>query len=153
RRPAVSTRQSTSARRRTMAEPTMPRCPATSTRLPARSNTLPVTSAPPTGSVVAVATLLLGTDRADVGLHHFLHEVVEACPVLPAQLGSRLAGITYQHVALGRSEIARVDLDQHRAGRRIEALLLGAGAAPADVASDAGERPLHELAHRVALAG
>src|ERR1700730_913622 len=92
-------------------------------------------------------------DRRDVGVHHVLDELVEARLGSPAELGSRLARIAEETIDLGRPEIARIDLDEHLAGRLLDALLRGSTAAPDDVPADMAESLLDEFAHRVALAG
>src|SRR5882762_8100788 len=92
-------------------------------------------------------------DRNDIGVHHVLDELVEAYPVAPTELRPRLARIAEQGIDLGRPEIAWVDLDQHLAGRLLDALLGDTAAPPDDVPADMGESLLHEFAHRMALAG
>ena len=42
----------------------------------------------------------------------------------PAEVGSRLARITNESIDFGRAEITRVDLNEHPAGRLLEAFLL-----------------------------
>src|SRR5580692_9940015 len=139
--PMVRTSQSTSASRRTMAEPTMPRCPATKTRRPRRANSgafAALAVAP--GSVAAAMALLLEPDRLEVGLHHVLHQLVERHAMPPAELVVCLARVADQGLDLGRTEIARIDRDEHMAGFLIQSLLVGALAFPDDGAADAGER-------------
>ena len=63
------------ARRRTSAEPTMPRWPATQTRLPARLK----------GRLLGIPALLLGDDR-EILAHHLRAERVEVGRVRPAEL-------------------------------------------------------------------
>src|SRR6202161_2151862 len=106
--PTVRTSQSTSASRRTMAEPTMPRWPATKTRRPRRSNSgaLAAWVVPP-GSVAAAMALLLEPDRLKIGLHHVLHEFVECHAMPPAQLVVRLARVADQGVDFSRAKVAR----------------------------------------------
>src|ERR1700704_970549 len=72
---------------------------------------------------------------------------------MPAEPAARLARIAEEGLDLGRPEIARVDLDQHLAGRSLDALLLNAATAPDDRLADLGKGLLDEFAHRVALAG
>src|SRR5580692_5237839 len=97
--PIVKTSQSTSASRRTMAEPTMPRWPATKTRRPRSANSREgafAAVALPPGSVAAAMALLLEPDRFEVGLHHLLHELLERHAMTPAQLVVRLARVADQ---------------------------------------------------------
>src|SRR5262249_21132848 len=71
-RPAVSTSQSTEARRRTIAAPTMPRWPATQTRLPASGKRLP--------SIVGVLLameIVLPLHLLEIGPHHVAHQLGE----------------------------------------------------------------------------
>ena len=63
-----------------------------------------------------------------------------------------LARVAAERFNLGRTEIARIDLDQDLARLRIEADLVHAAAAPLDRAVHMGERPLDEFAHRVGFA-
>src|SRR5579862_8124305 len=124
-----------------MAEPTMPRWPATKTRRPRRSNSgacAAVAVAP--GSVAAAMALLLEPDRLEIGLHHVSHQFVERHAMPPAELVVRLARIADQGVDFGGAKIARIDFDEHMPGFLIQSLLVGAGAFPDDGAADAGER-------------
>src|SRR3954447_22774079 len=79
----VSSSTFSRASRRTSAEPTMPRCPATKTVLPFSSNGIPAIGDLPPGDV-------------DIAGHHFFDEVGESGLRLPAELGLRLAGIADQ---------------------------------------------------------
>jgi hypothetical protein len=60
-------------------------------------------------------------DEDYIRFHHFYHQAIEACPVAPPEVGSRLAGITNKRIDLGRAEITRVDLNEHPASRLLEA--------------------------------
>src|ERR1700733_13909101 len=152
--PIVKTSQSISASRRTMAEPTMPRWPATKTRRPRRSNSGAFAAwAVPPGSVAAAMTLLLEPDRLEVGLHHLIHQLVERHAMPPAELVVRLARVSDQGLDFGRTEIARIDRDEHLAGFLIQSLLVGALTFPDDGAADTGERLFDELAHRMRFPG
>src|SRR3984885_1185369 len=138
--PIAKPSQSISASRRTMAEPTMPRWPATKTRRPRRSNSGAFAAwAVPSGSVAAAMALLLEPDRLKVGLHHVLHQFVERHAMPPAELVVRLARVADQGLDFGRTKVARVDLDEHLAGLLIQSLLIGAVAFPDDGAADAGK--------------
>src|SRR5258708_27745308 len=88
-------------------------------------------------------------DRDDVAVHHVLDELVEARLVAPTELHPRLARIAEQGIDLGRPEITRVDLDQHLAGRLLDALLCDAAPLPDDVPADMGESLLDEFAYRM----
>src|SRR5580700_8606709 len=152
-RPAVRSSQRSEPSRRSNAEPTMPRWPATKTRRPARSNSGAVAAAAVAGgSVAAAMALLLEPDRIEVGLDHVSHELVERHAMPPAELVVRLARIADQGFDLGRAKIARIDLDEHMAGFLIQSFLVGAGAFPDDAAADAGERLFDEFAHRMRFA-
>src|SRR4029077_16327207 len=148
----VKTSQSTSASRRTMAEPTRPRWPATKTRRPRRANSGTFAASAAPESIVAAMALLLGPDRLEIGLDHVLHQFVERHAMPPAELVVRLARIADQGLDFGRTEVTRIDLDQHLSGFLIQSLLVGAGAFPDDGAADAGERLFDELAHRMRFA-
>src|SRR5271156_990499 len=131
-----------------MAEPTMPRWPATKTRRPRSSNSGALaTWAVAPESIAAAMALLLEPDQIEVGHHHVLHEFVERHAMAPAELVVRLARVADQGIDFGRPKIARVDLDEHLAGILIQSLLVGALASPDDGAADAGERLFDELAH------
>jgi len=52
--------------------------------------------------------------------------------MLPAEVGSRLARITHKRIDFGRAEITWVDLNEHPAGRLLEAFLLDAATAPGE---------------------
>src|SRR5262245_45261395 len=127
-RSAVRTSHFSDARRRTIAEPTMPRWPATQMRLPARSNRRASVA------VVAAINVFLPLHLGEIGIHHLRHQLLEAGLVLPAELGVRLGGIAQQEINFGRAEIALVDLDDDLAGLLIHALFLDALALPGDLA-------------------
>src|ERR1700757_3017372 len=109
-----------------MADPTMPRWPATKTRRPLRSNSwaFAVLAMPP-GSVAAAMALPLEPDRIEVGLDHVLHQLVERHAMPPAQLIMRLARVADQSLDFGRTKVARIDRDEHMAGFLIKPLLIG----------------------------
>src|SRR5580693_1608936 len=71
------------ASRRTSAPPTMPRCPATKTRLPFRSN-----------GVLAIGHLAPGD--CEIAGHHLLDELGKARLWFPAEFLLRLAGVANQ---------------------------------------------------------
>src|SRR5690242_12988195 len=132
-RPAVTTSQPVPASRRSSAEPTQ-------TRRPASRN----------GSVAGVTAALLAVDGGQVGLDHLGDQCCEAGGVAPAQLRRRLARIAEQEIDLGRPEIARIDAHQGVAAGGVEAPLLDALALPDQPPLDLAEGELDELAHRVA---
>src|SRR5262249_13897256 len=142
-RPAVRSSQPSRTSRRSSAPPTMPRWPATKIRLPASWK----------GSATAEGALMLLSHAHQIGSHHLPDKVLEAGLVAPAELGPGLGRVAMQIVDLGRAEIARIDRDQDLAALGVDALLLGAGAAPGDLAADLGEGDLDELAHGMGLAG
>src|SRR5438552_3596971 len=114
------------ASRRTSAEPTMPRCPATTTVLPFRSKGVPATGNLPFGDL-------------EVAGHHFADQLGERRLRLPAEFLARLAGIADQEIHFGRAEINRIDAHQCFAGFLVDAGFLHALAAPFDLAADFGE--------------
>src|SRR5690606_17177490 len=105
-----------------------PLWPATNTRRPVSGNRILLP--------VAVMALALFLHRFAVGVHHFAHQLAEAGLVLPPQPGARLGRVAEQEIDLGRTEIARVDLDQDVAGFGVDALLLHTLAAPRELAAD-----------------
>src|SRR5262249_55312159 len=92
-------------------------------------------------------------DDAHIRFHHFYHQLIEACPVVPAKVDSRLAWITNQSIHFGRAEITRVDFHEHFPSRFIEAFLLDAVSAPDDRSADVGESLFNEFAHRMCFTG
>src|SRR5580700_8634692 len=112
-RPTVRISQSSRASRRTSAWPTMPRWPATHTRLPFSGNT----------ALVGIAPLFLRHDDHVLG-DHLLAEGAPVGLVLPAELGLRLGGVADKEVDLRRAEVAWVDLDQHAAALGLQTLFL-----------------------------
>src|SRR5581483_11544735 len=137
---AVRMFTSSLASRRTIAEPAMPRCPATKTVLPLSSN-----------GTLAIGDLQPGL--AQIARHHLLHQLRKACLRPPAEPLPRLAGIADQQIDLGRAEIDRINPHHRLAGLPVDAGLLDAFAAPFDAAADLGKSELDELAHRAGLAG
>src|SRR5262249_12663020 len=140
----VSSVQPSRASRRQMAEPTMPRWPATQTRRPDSRKCW---------SIARITALALPTHGQEIGLDHVDDKIAEAGARVPAEAVIGLAGIAAQVLDLGRPEIARVDDDERLAGGGIEPALLLALAAPLDAPPDMVEGDLDELAHRMALAG
>src|SRR5580704_1840655 len=123
--------------RRTSAEPAMPACPATKTRLPRKSNfSLTVLRPPfwpnPACSILHVAVRAVLTHLADIAFYHLAHQLVERDFVLPAELLPGLARIAQQGIGFGGPEIARIDLDENAAVARVDALFGDARAAPLD---------------------
>src|SRR6266496_3679180 len=140
-RPAVRMTQSSRWRRRTMAEPTKPRWPATKTRWPVREK-----------SFRAMSALLLD-DAGKVGLHHLAHQFAECGAVVPSEDLVGLCGVAQQTRHLGRPEVSRVHPDDGRAGRGVERHLVDARPAPLDAPADMAERALDEFADRMRFAG
>src|ERR1700722_8824286 len=85
-RSAIRTVEPSDASRRTMAEPTMPPCPATNTRPPRNSKGIGLIA----GLIISVATDSFASDRLEIGINHLAHERVERHLVVPAELGPRL---------------------------------------------------------------
>src|SRR5262245_13408684 len=95
-------------RRRLIALPTMPLWPATKTRLPAISNRAVSVSTRAVSATslqstmvknlkrrfVEVLAIILVAQGYQIGLDHLLHQLMERCLVVPAQLLVRLARIT-----------------------------------------------------------
>src|SRR4051812_16894310 len=129
-----------------MADPTMPRWPATKTRVPRLMRSLV--------EVVSIVAVLLHELVALGGLqvlpHHLAHQLRELDPRLPAELGARLGGVAEERLHFRRAEIARVDRDDALAAF-VEALLVDALALPADAHADLLAGGLDELAHAVLL--
>src|SRR5262249_37013888 len=93
------------------------------------------------------------SDRDHVRLPHLYDQSVKACLMFPAEDPSALARVTNKRIDFGRAEITRVDLDEHPAGRLLEAFLLEAAAAPDDRPADVGKSLLDEFAHRMGFTG
>src|SRR5512145_526187 len=144
-RPAAMSSAPVRSNRRTIADPTMPRWPATQTRLPASGNAL--------RSAAAAIGLVLQFHLLQILGDHLAHQGIERRRVPPAEFVLRLARIALQVIDLGRAKVTRVDLDQGRAVLGIDAFLLDPLAAPGERAPGRGERVLDEFAHRVRLAG
>src|ERR1700692_2821561 len=138
-RPTVSSSTFSRASRRTSALPTIPLCPATKTVLPFSSN-----------GVLAIGDLP-PRDR-EVSRHHLLDELGEARLRLPAELLTRLAGVTDQKIDSGGPEIYPIDAHHGLAGFCVDAGLVDALAAPFDSAANFRERQFDKLAHRAGLA-
>src|SRR6516164_2495048 len=138
RRPTVTGSTFSCASRRTSAEPTMPRWPATRTVLPFNSN-----------GVLAIGDLLPGDLK--IASHHFLDQLGEAGFRFPPEFLPSLAGIADQDVDLGRAKIARIDAHDGLAGLFVDARLFDPLAPPLDVAADLGESELDKLAYRARL--
>src|ERR1041385_6035255 len=119
-REATMTLQSSPARRRTMADPTMPLCPATHTVRPRRENVAGMAA-----SVMGLVPLGFARDRLQVALHHIMDELVETDLVAPAEPLMGFAGLTEQQVHFSRSKVPRIDLDDARAGLCIVTLFVG----------------------------
>src|SRR5215470_5034276 len=156
RRSAVNTSQRSDASRRTSAAPTMPRWPATKTRLPARSNG----SAFAAGSrVMSQSALIMPIDAfafqshlLAVAVDHLVDEIRKARLVAPAKLLVRLAGVAEQHLDLGRAEIARIDFNENLSGLGINPGFIDAFTTPRDLAAHMAESAFDEFTHRMFLA-
>src|SRR5262245_47625494 len=120
----------------------MPRWPATHTRLPLRRYSV---------RVVIASVLPLHGD--EIGLDHLAHELFEARLVSPAEPLARLRGVAEEEVDFGGSIVVGVDFDQHLTGRRVASLLVATLAPPFEPPAGLRKGELHELAHRMRLAG
>ena len=98
---------------------------------------------------------------AQIELVHFLHIVThhDADKVLersllriPAQLGLSLCRIAEKLIDLCRTEVLRIDLNQHLASLFVVALLIDPFAAPFQLYANLTESQRSELADRVVLA-
>src|SRR6202012_4100994 len=107
------------ARRRTMADPTMPRGPATQTRLPDSEKM----------GLLGIAPLV-PIDVYEILPNHFGAQVLPVRLVPPTGLGVSLGRVADQQLDLGRPEIAGIDLHEDTAGFRAKAGFFDAGAAP-----------------------
>src|SRR6185437_9546985 len=138
-RPTVSNSTSSRASRRSIAAPTIPRCPATRTVLPFSSyGTLAIGDLPPRGR--------------KIGCHHLADELGEGCLRLPAELFPRLAGVAHQLVDFGRAKIGWIDANNGLAGFAVDRDFIDALAAPFDAAADFCKREFDKFAHRAGLA-
>src|SRR5436190_8778220 len=136
----VCSSTSSCARRRTSADPTMPRWPATKTVLPFSSN-----------GILAIGDL--PPRDLEIGGHHLLDQGTKRGLRLPAEFFARLAGVADQKIDLGRPEIDGIDAHHRLAGAGFDAGLVDALAAPFDAAADLGKGEFNELTHRMRLAG
>src|SRR5712692_4607779 len=137
---------------RTIAEPTMPRWPAT-------KSLRAFTGEAPRRSLVVVVCgesmllhELVALGGFEVLAHHLGDELLEAYLRRPAELRARLARIAEERLDFGRPEVARIDRHD-AAARRVVALLAHAPAAPLERQPDLARRRVHEVAHAVLLAG
>src|SRR4029453_6877008 len=88
---------------------------------------------------LAAERVVLALHRVEVARHHLLDQLRERRGVPPAELVARLRRVAEQELDLGRAEVTPVDLDQHLAALRVDALLVDARAAPGDRAPGLGE--------------
>src|SRR6516225_2510298 len=140
RRLTVASSTFSCASRRTSAEPTMPRWPATKTVLPLSSN-----------GMLAIGDLLLGDLK--IASHHFFHQLRKARFRFPAEFLPGLAGIADQNVYLGGAKIDRIDAHDGLAAFFVDTRLLDPLASPLDAAADFREGELDKLTHRARLSG
>src|SRR5216684_3608385 len=71
----------------------------------------------------------------------------------PAESALRFRGVAEEKIDLRRTDIARVDLDEHAAAAAFETLLLESGAAPLEIDAGTSKRQRTKVAHRVLLPG
>src|SRR5215510_3237606 len=108
--------------RRTIAEPAMPRWPATKTRLPLRSKKF----------VAGLSTLLcsiedtgyLARNGLEIGGNHLGHQRRKRDGVTPAQFGARLGRVANQQINLSGSEITWINPHQDTSRGGINALFV-----------------------------
>ena len=98
----VTISQLSRSRRLTIAEPAMPRCPATQHAPTASSKLL---------MAVLSAAGFLGNDF-QIGSHHICNQLRKGDLVLPTQNAVSLRCVAEQQINLCRPEVAAVDLDQ-----------------------------------------
>ena len=126
-RSAVRISQPSRASRRTSAAPTMPRWPATQTRLPSERVDRLTRDGP------VVAPLLLRRRPARSAATISATSSAKLVLWRPAELVARLGGIAQQLVDLGRAEVARIDRARASSPVRcVDAHLVDALAAPRD---------------------
>src|SRR5258708_9423400 len=99
-------------------------------------------------SGVAIAALAFLGDCDHIRFHHICDQCVKACPMLPAELSSRLTRITNERVHFGRPKITRIDFDKHHTGRLLEAFLIDALPVPDNCSANACERPFNQFSNR-----
>src|SRR5579863_1406255 len=138
----VTISQSSAASRRTRAEPTRPRCPATHTRLLRSSNRFEF-------DVIDFALLQFPEIRSD----HFLHQLVESRFVAPAQLLARFFGIADQQVDFRVPVIGGIYGDEHVARSNAVAFFLGLAPLPDDPTPNMTKCALDEFANRMRFSG
>ena len=92
-------------------------------------------------------------DKPHIMLDHDFDQILErSLAWVPAEEGLGLGGVAEQLLHFGGAEIARVDLDEHFSGGRVDALLVDAFAFPAQLDADMMEGQGAELADGVVLA-
>src|ERR1039458_3138831 len=138
-RAAVTISQLSRARRRTIADPAMPRCPATQTRRPFNSK-LVMTNPSHAG---------FSGDSFQIRVQHIGDQLGKRDRVFPSQNPVRLGSVTQKQVDLSRAKIAPVDFHQRVAAGGIDAHLVNSLALPFDLAAYLQEGQLYELAHAV----
>ena len=69
-----------------------------------------------------MAEAFCAADDAQILFDHFPHQIAECDFGAPAKPLARFAGVATECVHFGRPEIARIDLDQHVAGLRVDAV-------------------------------
>src|SRR5262245_37631579 len=95
-------------RRRTIADPTMPRCPATQTFFPSSSNAIGCEAR----SVMPLVPLRLERDLLDIRIHHLANQFLETDGVPPAETLLGLSRIAEQNIDFSGPEISWVDFNQ-----------------------------------------
>src|ERR1035441_267377 len=136
-RAAVTISQLSRARHRTIADPAMPRCPATQTRRPFNSK-LVMTNPSHAG---------FSGDSFQIRVQHIGDQFGKRDRVLPSQNPVLLGSVAQEQVDLSWPEIAAVDLHQQDAAGGIDAHLVNSLALPFDLAAHLQEGQFYVLAH------
>src|SRR5580704_2191018 len=144
RRSTVRISTSSLARRRRIAEPTMPRWPATQIRRldPALAERIAMKYSSDPAAFL---------HHGQVARDHFRHQPRERNRVLPTEFIERLSGIAEKAIDLGRTKVTRIDLDKSPAAIFIEPLFIDSCSPPADPDANFGEGALDEFAHGMGI--
>src|SRR5437016_4247333 len=96
----------------------------------------------PTGAALsgmAIAAFLLSQNRNQIGVNHLSHKRIESGLVPPPELEKCFARVASQVIDLGRSEIARIDFDQHPASGFFNAFFVHPRSRPNNRTANMGE--------------
>src|SRR5437016_2107643 len=98
-------------------------------------------------SGVAISPFLLAQDGGQISFDHIAHQGIESCFVAPAELLARLARVAEELIDFSRSEIARIDVDEHFFRVFFDALLFYSSSPPHDGPADMSKRLFNKFAH------